>query len=67
MKAKILYVIIFILIFIISCSDTTSPKSNAPSDLQITLIENNLIKLTWQDNSSDETKFFIDRKKGEYA
>lgn len=67
MKNNVTKFIVVIVLFIVACSDTTSLKSNAPSDLQITLIENNLIKLTWQDNSSDETKFFIDKKKGEYA
>jgi hypothetical protein len=60
-----LIVVVFYGLQILSCSNTTSPESNKPSDLQIILIENNLIKLNWQDNSNDETKFIIDRKKGE--
>jgi len=63
---------IFLLIFLFSittCSKkTTSPDELlAPSNLQLTLVEENTVKLTWQDNSTDEKKFFIDRKKGEYA
>jgi len=64
---KVFLIIISILVlFILACSDATSPKINAPSNLELTLVENNTVKLTWQDNSSDETKFFVDRKKGEY-
>jgi len=67
MRVKVLYsVLALVVILVIGCSETTSPESNKPSDLQITLVEENIIKLTWQDNSTDEDKFFIDRKKGEY-
>ena len=67
MKVKALCsLIMLIVLFIIGCSDTTSPKIELPSNLHLTLVEENTIKLTWQDNSSDETKFFIDRKKGEF-
>ena len=67
MKVKALYsIIIFVALFLVNCSETTSPENGKPSNLQITLIDENTIKLTWLDNSSDENKFFIDRKKGEY-
>ena len=66
MRVKALCLLmILIVLFILSCSNTTSPENNRPSDLQIILIENNHIKLNWQDNSSNEIKFVIDRKKGE--
>jgi len=67
MREKALYfVLVLVIILVIGCSETTSPESTKPSNLQITLVEENIIKLTWQDNSTDENKFFIDRKKGEY-
>jgi len=66
MEKVFLIIISILVLFIVACSDTTSPKINAPSNLELTLVENNIIMLTWQDNSTDETKFFVDRKKGEY-
>jgi transcriptional regulator CtsR len=41
-----------------------SSPSNAPSDLIATPISSAQINLTWQDNSSDETGFKIERKTG---
>jgi transcriptional regulator CtsR len=41
-----------------------SPSSNAPSDLTVNAISSSQINLTWQDNSSDETGFKIERKTG---
>jgi hypothetical protein len=38
--------------------------TNAPSDLVATPISSSQINLTWQDNSSDETGFKIERKTG---
>jgi titin len=40
------------------------PPPNAPSDLITTPISSSQINLTWQDNSSDETGFRIERKIG---
>jgi len=40
------------------------PPPNAPSDLIATPISSSQINLTWQDNSSDETGFKIERKTG---
>jgi titin len=40
------------------------PPPNAPSDLTATTISSSQINLTWQDNSSDETGFKIERKTG---
>jgi transcriptional regulator CtsR len=40
------------------------PPPNAPSDLIATTISSSQINLTWQDNSSDETGFKIERKTG---
>jgi transcriptional regulator CtsR len=40
------------------------PPPNAPSDLVATPISSSQINLTWQDNSSDETGFKIERKTG---
>jgi titin len=40
------------------------PPPNAPSDLIATPISSSQINLTWQDNSSDETGFKMERKTG---
>ncbi|MGA8849622.1 MAG: fibronectin type III domain-containing protein [Dehalococcoidia bacterium] len=40
------------------------PPPNAPSNLVATPISSSRIDLTWQDNSSDETGFAIERKTG---
>jgi hypothetical protein len=40
------------------------PPPNAPSNLVAILISSSRIDLTWQDNSSDETGFKIERKTG---
>ena len=66
---KILVIVIFIslaLMLTLCSKKTTSPDEqlSAPSNLQITLVENNKIQLSWTDNSTNETKFIIDRKKG---
>jgi len=37
---------------------------NAPSDLTATALSSYQIKLTWTDNSSEETRFYIERKTG---
>ncbi len=61
---------ISVLVFsaIVSCSkDSTSPSEiTNPTNLQLVMVENDIVKLTWQDNSDNEIKFFIDRKIGEY-
>jgi transcriptional regulator CtsR len=40
------------------------PPPNAPSNLEATPVSSSRIDLTWQDNSSDETGFKIERKTG---
>jgi hypothetical protein len=42
----------------------TGPPPDAPSDLVATAISSSQINLTWQDNSSDETGFKIERRTG---
>ncbi|NQV17636.1 MAG: hypothetical protein HQ534_03750 [Armatimonadetes bacterium] len=65
------FILLLIVLFsITTCTKkTTSPEEQLlpPANLQLTLVEENIVTISWQDNSSDETKFFIDRKKGEYA
>ncbi len=68
---KILLIIIFIslaLILTFCTKKTTSPDEQlkAPTNLQITLVENNKIQISWQDNSTNETKFLIARKVGTF-
>ena len=68
-RFTIITMIMIVYFILISCSkETTSPEKKllAPTNLQISLVENNKIKLIWQDNSNNETKFLIDRKKGEF-
>ena len=43
---------------------TLSPPPAAPSNLTATAVSTTQINLTWQDNSSDETGFKIERKTG---
>ncbi|MEA3475901.1 MAG: fibronectin type III domain-containing protein, partial [Candidatus Cloacimonadota bacterium] len=66
---KILIIALFIslvLILTLCSKKTTSSEEKllAPSDLQISLIENNKIQILWTDNSTNETKFLISRKIG---
>jgi hypothetical protein len=64
-KFSILFIILFL---IISCSKKTTETDyilSAPTDLVLSQIGFESIQLTWQDNSSDEDGFRIDRKIGE--
>jgi len=47
---------------------TTTPEEKLlpPTDLKISLVENNKIQLNWIDNSTNETAYFIDRKMGTF-
>ncbi len=67
MKIRIYFVLIIIL-FILSCSkETISPDDSltAPSNLSLEQINLECIQLTWQDNSSAEEGFHLNRKIGE--
>lgn len=44
-------------------SATTGTVPSAPSNLTATVLSSNTIKLTWDDNSSNETGFLVERKK----
>ncbi len=55
-----------ILTFCSKSSTSTEEGLNAPSNLELTLVGSNLVKLTWQDNSSEAIEFIIDRKEGEF-
>jgi len=65
-RILILLLIITIAVFTFCTKKSTTPEEQllAPSNLQITLVGENQIKLTWNDNSTSETKFLIDRKEG---
>ena len=70
MRKKLLAFLLTSFLFTITfCSKTTSIDEELlpPSDLNICQVGNNKINLTWQSNSNKETKFFIDRKEGEFA
>ncbi len=67
MKIRIYFVLIIIL-FILSCSkETISPDDSltAPSNLSLEQINLECIQLTWQDNSTAEEGFHLNRKIGE--
>lgn len=70
---SLLAVPIFILTILLtaSCGNdndlTPTNISDAPSNLVATAISRSEIELTWQDNSSDEDGFNIDRKEGPWG
>jgi hypothetical protein len=67
MKIRIYFLLILVL-FVLSCSkETISPDDNltAPSNLTLQQIDLESIQLNWQDNSTAEEGFRIDRKIGE--
>ncbi len=47
---------------------STSPEEQLlpPTDLTISLVENNKIQINWVDNSTNETAYLIDRKMGTF-
>jgi len=66
-KGTIFIVVVFYAIIFNSCTDPVSSNGLlSPDNLQLTLVSDNQVKLTWTDNSKEETKFIIDRKKGEF-
>lgn len=67
-KGTVFIVVVFFAIIFNSCTDPISSIGlSSPDNLQLTLVSDNQVKLTWTDNSKDETKFIIDRKKGEFG
>ncbi len=67
MKRRI-YFLLILSLFVLSCSkETISPDDSltAPSNLTLAQIDLESIQLNWQDNSSAEEGFRIDRKIGE--
>ena len=62
------YFVLLVVFFILSCTnESTSPDDSltAPSNFTLEQIEFESIQLNWQDNSSAEEGFRIDRKIGE--
>ncbi len=67
-KFKKFSILFIILLLLISCSKKTTETDyilSAPTDLVLSQIGFESILLNWQDNSSDEDGFRIDRKIGE--
>ena len=48
----------------VACLDTTSAAPAAPGNLSASAVSSSRINLAWQDNSTDETGFKIERKQG---
>jgi hypothetical protein len=48
-------------------NETNAPVESlsAPSDLKVSVVHNNLVVLSWNDNSANENGFKIERKQGE--
>jgi hypothetical protein len=67
-RILILLLIISIAVFTFCTKKSTTPEEKLlpPTDLTITLVENNQIQINWTDTSTNETAFLIDRKKGAY-
>ncbi len=66
-KGTVFIVVVFFAIIFNSCSDPVSSDGlSSPDNLELTLVSDNQVKLTWTDNSKEESKFIIDRKKGEF-
>jgi|UPI00037E3DCD hypothetical protein len=65
-RILILLLIVSLVVFTFCTKKTTTPEEKLlpPTNLTISLVENNKIQLNWVDNSTNETKCIIDRKKG---
>ena len=66
-KTFIILLVLTLSIILTFCSSSPTsddPELSAPSDLELSLVGNNQVKLTWQSNSTEATVFMIDRKEG---
>ncbi len=64
----VILLILSLVVFTFCTKKTTTPTEQLlpPTNLSISLVENNKIQINWIDNSTNETKFLIDRKTGEF-
>ncbi len=56
-----------LLVLFVTAADAHRPataKPSPPSGVRVTTISNKALSVTWRDNSSNETQFRIERKKG---
>ena len=68
MRRIVLLLVLLLETFIISCTNkTTQPENEMENsyNLQINMIEENVIELTWEDITSEENNFVIAKKIGE--
>ncbi|MDP8315557.1 MAG: right-handed parallel beta-helix repeat-containing protein [Candidatus Celaenobacter antarcticus] len=67
-RILILLLIITLVVFTFCTKKSTSPEEQLlpPTDLTISLVENNKIQINWVDNSTNETAYLIDRKMGTF-
>ena len=67
-RILILLLIISLVILTFCTKKSTSPEEQLlpPTDLTISLVENNKIQINWVDNSTNETAYLIDRKMGTF-
>jgi len=65
-RILILLLIISLVVITFCTKKSTSPEEQLlpPTDLTISLVENNKIQINWIDNSTNETAYLIDRKNG---
>ena len=67
-RILILLLIISLVVITFCTKKSTSPEEQLlpPTDLTISLVENNKIQINWIDNSTNETAYLIDRKMGAF-
>ena len=67
-RILILLLIITLAILTFCTKKTTTPEEQLlpPTNITISLVENNKIQINWIDNSTNETAYFIDRKMATY-
>ena len=64
----VILLIVSLVVFTFCTKKSTEPEEQLlpPTNLTISLVENNKIQINWIDNSTNETAYFIDRKMATY-
>ncbi|MHA1784057.1 MAG: LamG-like jellyroll fold domain-containing protein [Candidatus Helarchaeota archaeon] len=66
MLILLLVIALAVITFCTKKSTTPEEQLHPPTDLTISLVENDRIQINWIDNSTNETAYLIDRKKGNF-